>query len=310
MVLRGVTKLLERRTTAERRQHRQNVLLADLGITKRTQELYYHGAKKLLPLVQLATTDEDLDDRISKWVQEQWNKGATIYKINMALCGLQHFLPSVKGTLKQSWKHFQTWRKVEVPSRAPPLPEEILFALANFALARGDLIFAALLALGYTALLRTGEILSLCADDLLLKDGQGLIRLATSKTAKRKACPEVVPFDHPWTYVVVETAADSCRAVARTATMWSLGSQAFRQRFKAYLRVFKLSAFGFRPYSIRRGGATNYFLHTKNYDGALQLGRWESTRVARLYIQEGLSQLPLLAMSPEVKLLVDTWRPF
>ena len=311
MGLRGCHKVLERRTTAERIRERRKVVLLDVGVTPRTQSLYYHGARRLLPIVEEATSDEHLDRLLCAWIQRQWEKGATLHKINMSLCGLQYYLPSLKKKLFGSWKLFQTWRKIEVPSRAPPFPSQILFSVANFALARDDLFFSALLALAFTALLRTGEMLKVTPQDLLLKDGQGLLRLANTKTALRKGTVEVVPFDHPWTYEVVNAAVETATSLGRQhLPLWTQSGQSFRQRFKAYMKIFQLQHCGFRPYSLRRGGATDLFLRCKSYDIALQLGRWESTRVARLYIQEGLSQLPLLSLPEETKAFIREWFPW
>ena len=181
---------------------------------------------------------------------------------------------------------FRTWRKVEIPCRTPPLPEQFLYAIANYAISRADVIFAGLLVLGFEGLLRTGELLSLTPQDILLRNGETLIHLKHTKTSRRKAATEVVHFEHSWAYVVLESAKELAIHFQGLHTpMWGASHQLFRKRFRQYLKVFQLHRMGFRPYSLRRGGATALFLRTKSYDAALQTGRWESVKAAKVYIQ-------------------------
>ena len=46
---------------------------------------------------------------------------------------------------------------------------------------------------------------------------------------------------------------------------------------------------GFRPYSLRRGGATAFYRATCNMAATIERGRWATIRVARIYINDGLS---------------------
>ena len=43
---------------------------------------------------------------------------------------------------------------------------------------------------------------------------------------------------------------------------------------------------GFVPYSFRRGGASYFFRSTGSFDAALQRGRWQSVKSAKIYINE------------------------
>ena len=87
----GHAKLRGRRSKVERRQERAGLRLEDLSITTKTRQIYYEGARALLPLVEKARDEADLDEKIAEWIQSQWERGATLYSINAALCGLQHF---------------------------------------------------------------------------------------------------------------------------------------------------------------------------------------------------------------------------
>ena len=55
------------------------------------------------------------------------------------------------------------------------------------------------------------------------------------------------------------------------------------------MEIYGLQSHQFRPYSLRRGGATALFQETNSMETVL---RWESSKVARVYITDGLSYLP------------------
>ena len=53
----------------------------------------------------------------------------------------------------------------------------------------------------------------------------------------------------------------------------------------------RLPAAGWRPYSIRRGGATARFLEKGSLDLTAARARWQSTRTARRYLDEAVAFL-------------------
>ena len=299
-----------RRTESERRKERKGVILEDVGLSERTRILYLEGAEKLFPIVQQARSESELDDNITQWIQLQWSLGKPLYDINSALCGIQHYMPWIKRKLPRSWKSFKIWRTIEVPVRAAPFPEKIVYSVANFALHEQDLAFAAVLVLGFEGLLRTGELLRITPADLLLKDERVLIRLSNTKTSRKKGGSEVVTFDHPWAFYVIQTLVELREERRQThSPLWLFSGQAFRTTLQQYLLRFNLQHCGFKPYSLRRGGATALFLRTRSYDSALDRGRWESTRVAKIYIQDALSRPPLLTLPLPALKLLDRWFP-
>ena len=48
-----------------------------------------------------------------------------------------------------------------------------------------------------------------------------------------------------------------------------------------------LSGFSLKPYSLRRGGAISFFVHTGSLALALERGRWNQSGTARIYLTEG-----------------------
>ena len=58
-----------------------------------------------------------------------------------------------------------------------------------------------------------------------------------------------------------------------------------------YLDFLGLSSVGFTPYSIRRGGASYAFSQGYTFDTLLVMGRWQSIKTARIYLDSGRSSL-------------------
>ena len=167
-------QFVAKRSRAERIAQRRNVILRDAGITKKTQERYFWALSLLLPFLAEVTSTIGLDEQTCEWIQSSWEKGG--------LCGLHHFEPWTRRLVPMAWKMFATWKKLESPDRAPPLTITIIYAWTNYALAHNQIIFAALLCLGFFGLLRTGEILQVTAADILT--GKGNKQLSAFHTQK------------------------------------------------------------------------------------------------------------------------------
>ena len=136
------------------------------------------------------------------------------------------------------------------------------------------------------------------------RGASGSSSLPCSDQSKARFC-----HPQPWVYQKRTGAEDSmtlrvdfvCRALAKwksqvpPQTFLALfSSYIFRQQFDQVLTALGLSEWGFRPYSLRRGGATMYFQKHPSFDSVRQLGRWGSDRTARIYINDGVALRLLL----------------
>ena len=83
----------------------------------------------------------------------------------------------------------------------------------------------------------------------------------------------------------------------RQVAVISLGLTKGGKRQGAALSALKLESFAFRPYSLRRGGATHWFRHHGSFDKLLVQGRWAAPKTAKIYINEGLAILAELNLS-------------
>ena len=87
----------------------------------------------------------------------------------------------------------------------------------------------------------------------------------------------------------------------------------WRSLFNQCLEALGIQEWGFRPYSLRRGGATFWFQKHQNLDRILIQGRWHTQRSARIYLNEGLSvlsQLKIPASDKRLKPYILVYRNF
>lgn len=303
-------RLIHRSTRKERKAARVGVNLAEAGISEKTRKGYLTALQRLMPALEGVSTPSQLDVAVAHWLENAWEDGETLYVVSNALCGLHFFEPLTKHCIPTAWRLFATWRKLEWPSRAPPLTASIVKSLANYALTHKDLFFAALLALGFFALLRTGELLSLRGSDILCGEKQLILSLKGTKTGQRNAADETVAVEDPFTILIVQTALEVLQSHNATSQrLWEFSQQSFRNHFEAYMQRFHLDHLQFRPYSLRRGGATHLFQMSGSMELALVKGRWSSNKVARVYIADGLSKLPDLLLDTHTRRFLASWFP-
>ena len=303
-------RFVQRRSQAERARDRGRLVLWDAAITKKTQERYYNGLRKLLPILVNVATFLDLDERICQWIQSAWDRGECQHMVGDALCGLHHYEAWTKSHIPNSWKLFKVWRRLEHPNRAPPLVPQVLEAWTMYCLFHQDFDMAALLMLGFYGLLRTGELLQLRPCDILVGERSAVISLTDTKTSLKNAVKEMVSFDNEMALEIVRDAIQHKQAQGLSRVpFWTMSAQQFRKAFLKLSQRFGLEQHNFRGYSLRRGGATHLFQTTGSMEKALLAGRWGSHKVARLYICDGLSHLPSITFSTPAKTMLKKWAP-
>eukprot|EP00435_Cladocopium_sp_Y103_P042764 s872_g11.t2 len=181
----GRRVLLAGKTAEERRKRSKGYRLRDFTIAPKTRARYEQAVGRIVPFLEAQKDLTFLDDVICEWIEAQWARGESVNFIADTLSGLHFYWPELRGQLRVAWRLFKQWRRIEAPSRAPPITVVLVRAIVCRAVQQGDLAFATLIALGFHALLRTGELLSLRFCDLefdlrqiarLAKSGYSLLR--------------------------------------------------------------------------------------------------------------------------------------
>lgn len=289
--------LLAGKTAEERRQRRAGYRLRDFSITSKTRARYEQAVGRLLPFLEAQKDLNHLDEVLCEWIELQWTRGESVNAIADTLSGLHFYWPQVRGALREAWRLFKHWRRIEAPSRAPPLTVLLAKAIISRAVQKGDLCFACIVALAYHALLRTGEVLALRFCDLEFNLQCGVVSLQQSKSGLRSGSQEAVALRDRCTLQLLDTLW-TCQRHFPGQKIWPHSGQAFRKRLLSYFRFFRVVHFGYKGYSLRRGGATFLLQHGVPLEAILLRGRWKSISVGRLYLQDGLAQLPSLRIPP------------
>ena len=286
---------LEGKSKEERKTVRQKLgPLRDLTIQPKTRARYDNAIKRFHSYLRqrelvLPKQRARLDPLLSDYLEYIWMEGEGRSLASDTIAGIQHYDPQIKGQLVGSWRLLKTWVANEIPCRAPPLTEQALQTMVGHALFHQRYQFALSLLLGFYGLLRTGELLSLRCKDVAQTTAASVavISLGMTKGGQRTGAAESVTI----------TEEDTLRRLHQWKCHVSPGTplcpapHQWRKLFNDTVQALDLTELQYRPYSLRRGGATFYFNKHGQLDRLLVQGRWQSSKTARLYLNSGLAIL-------------------
>ena len=240
--------------------------------------------------LNLPSKVEDLDQLASQYIEYCWQNGDGRAMAADLCSGLQWTSPSTRGHLPGSWALLNAWRKNELPMRAPPMPPKVLFALSEWGITQGLPGFALGLVLAFHCLLRTSEMVSLTFGQISWADDfrSAVIDLGWTKGGKRRGAAESVTVDIPWLAVALQALRSKGTPID---TVVGLSMAKFRKLFREGCFALGCADWGFSPYSLRRGGATELWRQTGSLSRATLRGRWGQASTARIYVNDGLATL-------------------
>ena len=232
---------------------------------------------------------DHIDPLVSDYLEELWATGESRAEASNFLAGLQDFDPKLKHKLPGSWRLMKTWTTNEIPNRAPPLSENLIHAMVGWSRFHEHPGFGLSLLVGFYCMLRTGELLSLRARDFHMNSANSpaVIALGLTKSGKRQGAAESVTLGE---LPVLKALWDWKRTVPANTFLTPKPHQ-WRQLFNECLNGLQISSWGFRPYSLRRGGAAFFFLKHGSLDRILIQGRWTAVKTAKVYLNSGLAML-------------------
>ena len=293
-------RVLEGATQSARAQQRQKLgRLRDLTVQPATKARYTKAVDAFLTFLHenhltLPKQRHHLDPLVCDFLEHLWAHGYGRAQASDTLAGLQDSDAKLKGHLPGAWRLLKTWHVNEVPNRAPPLPEHVLHAMVGWSFFHQHFSFGVSLLLGYYAMLRTGELLGLRSSHVSCtrNSTKVVISLGLTKGGKRHGAAEscVVGYD------MVVAFLRQWKALASPTTPFASNPPSWRNLFNQALQALKLEQFGFRPYSLHRGGATWWFAKHHSLDQILVQGRWQTPKTARIYLNEGLAVLAELQL--------------
>ena len=291
----GGKRFLEGTSPAERAAKRQKMgTLKQLTVQPSTRNRYQKATDRFLLFLKLnqlklPSKRDQLDPLVCDFLEHLWSSGEGRAVASDCVAGLQNQDAKLRGQLPGSWRLLKAWATNEIPNRAPPFPEHVVHALCGWAIFNQHYSFAVSLLVGFYGMLRTGELLGVHRSDCVADSGDRkvLLSLGLTKAGKRAGAAESVILGHDkvvkplrrWMYI-----AQSFQSLTPSPAKW-------RSLFAQGISALKLDSLGFRPYSLRRGGATWWFSRHHSLDQILLQGRWQAAKTARIYINEGLAVL-------------------
>ena len=301
-------KLKPGHSKEDRKQLRRSLgSLRSLTVQPVTRKRYEEGLQMFYAYLgrenlDLPTKRDKMDHLVSDYIEYLWSEGEGRAMASNFLAALQDKDPKLKGLLPLSWRLMKAWTTSEVPNRAPPLTEGILKAMAGWAFFHEHFRFGISLLVGFYGLLRTGELLSLQAWQFQTASSNEpvVLSLGLTKSGKRQGAAESVTITE--------------HAVIQLLRKWKAASSphdyltdkphVWREMFQSCLEAVGVKRWDFRPYSLRRGGATSLFVKVGSLDRVLILGRWTAVKTAKIYLNSGL------AMLADIQVSKNTLRPF
>ena len=282
-------------TKEERKKVRKSLgTLKSLTVQPKTRERYSGSLDRFFAYLRregltLPKVRDSMDSIVSDYLEHLWSEGEGRSEASNALAALQDADPKLRGCLPGSWRLLRTWNANEIPDRAPPMSESVLTAMTGWAIMHEHYDFALSLVVGFYGLLRTGELLGIQAWQVNITGAStpAVISLGLTKSGKRQGAAESITLTE--------------RSVLRWLWLWKQSAKphdyltakphAWRAMFSECLDCLKLTQWHFRPYSLRRGGATFLFTKCGSLDRVLLAGRWTAVKTAKIYLNSGLAML-------------------
>ena len=204
-------------------------------------------------------------------------------------------VPKARRLLQPAWDVAFVWRKSEPTEHHTAMPWQILVGLLTLSLTWGWVRVAGILALTFGGMLRIGEAISAKRLQLLLPEDVGgthdfaLFSIEEPKTRFRAARHQSVKIDQPDLLKVLSVCFGRLEQHRR---LWPFSGQSLRTRFRQLCHAFDIQSApgGGRPFlelaSLRAGGATWFMLVTEDAEMLRRRGRWLSSRIMEIYVQE------------------------
>lgn len=201
---------------------------------------------------------ERVDGQAQEFIEFLWEEGEGQSLAADVLCAIQHYQPSMRRCLNCSWRLFKTWQRFEIPARAPPMTWQIVQILMGFLHHQSPQV-ALSLGVAFRCLLRTGELLSLQARDIVIPAGSrcAILYLVETKTGPRNPHAGTVSCHDSTLVHLMQVWKATCDPQAFLVP-WP--QSRFRSTFNAALSSLELQTYEYKPCSLRRGGATDLWM--------------------------------------------------
>ena len=298
----GRGRVISAKTKQERAKRRKAIgRLKDVVVTPVTLNRYKVAMVRLFTWmtwfsVSFPSSAIEADEMGSEYIEYLWESGDPIQYGNDVISALQHYFVFLKRQMNGSWRLLKAWQRHELPARAPPFPPNVVLGMIGVSLASNAWDVAVLLGIGFLAFMRTGELFGLKKKDIKIAGQKIIISLMDTKTSIRKKAYEVVVIESAFLASILQIFLAPLQPHDLLLRRSPANARAL---FKSLLKFLNLESFEFQWYSLRRGGAAWAFQQHGIMEKILQMGRWESTKTARVYVNDSLASSVFLKLTQE-----------
>jgi integrase len=177
---------------ADRRKARASLgSLSDLRVPKALRSRYAKAVGRFFSFLarrrKPVPNDLDVLDReLCDFVEEIWEDGSPRGWCLDCLSGIGKFEPSLQNQFPLARAFVETWKRHELPERAPPLSIDMLKALSTYALTKlHDGPLATIFMLTFHCMLRIGECVNLLVKDIVFGENNAQLNLGKVSALKR-----------------------------------------------------------------------------------------------------------------------------
>ena len=232
-----------------------------------------------------------LDQGVCQFIESLWNEGEPRYWGEDVISAFIKRVPQLKGFFPGAWQLISAWQRHELPQRCTPLSTVLLKALCGVAISWGETSMALCLAVAFQGILRTAETYSMAVKDFTFHPTNGtcVLALPFTKSGTRFNTVESVILDDA---AINRVLVSHFRALPPDALVYNDGSRKFRRLFDDIVYHLRLpQKLLYKPYSIRRGAATEFFRATGSLSRTAVRGRWQNEKTCRIYVNESMSMI-------------------
>ena len=252
------------------------------------------------------TCSEEVNILLARYGRVLYSNGKSYTQYAETLNAISSWKPSIRRMLQGAWDLGYTWVRAEPSVHHVAMPHQVALAMITVSLLWGWTHLAGIIALGFGALLRPGELLALTRAEILLpRDCDrgisfGLISIKEAKTRFSHARLQSAKLDIEDLLDVVDLCFGSLLPHQK---LWPQSGSTLRSRFKSVLQALDLMPVPGSNVkeldlgSLRAGGATYILQHTENGELLRRRGRWANYKMMEIYVQELAAVIFLQAMS-------------
>jgi len=284
--------------------------LRGLIMTKRVENRYQKALQRFFHFERVngehfSMNEVALDQGVCSFIESLWQEGEPRYWGEDVISALIKRVPQLKGFFPGAWQLVSAWQKHELPRRCVPLTVELLKAMCGVAIGWDDISMALCLAVAYHGILRTEETYSMAARDFSFHpfNGTCVLTLPFTKSGTRFNMVESVVLDDA---ALLQRLQWHLRSWPGDQLLYAGGSRSFRRTFDNIVEHLHLPHnLLYKPYSIRRGAATEFFRATGSLSRTAVRGRWQNEKTCRIYVNESMSMLGDIRHTPRCRDLVQ-----